>query len=73
MCPSLFLNKVLGRDLQLYLKRGPLVQVFFCELCEISKITFLQNTLEQLLMKLAVTSGTKYSRMDQVKFVDDSL
>ena len=54
LCRSLFLNKVLGQDLKLYQKRLP--QVFSCEFCEISKITFLQNTSGQLLLKSAVTS-----------------
>ena len=43
LCKSLFLNKVAGLVLQLYLKKR-LWHVFSCEFCEISKSTFSYRT-----------------------------
>ena len=39
-----FLNKVAGLQVSTLLKKETTLQVFPCELCEISKHTFLQNT-----------------------------
>ena len=40
LCQSLFLNKVAGLGLQLYLKKETLTQVLSCEFCKICKNTF---------------------------------
>ena len=43
-------KKVLG--LQLYLKKETQAQVFSCEICKISKNTFLENTSSRLLLSI---------------------
>ena len=42
LCQSLFFN---------FVKKETLAQVFFCEFCEISKSTFLQNTFGRLVLQ----------------------
>ena len=73
--PGSFLNKVAG--LSNFIKKETLTQVFSREFCETFKNTYFEEHLQTAASDsvkhlqysfYAAIFGTKYSRMDQVKF-----
>ena len=51
LCQGIFLNKLQAQACN-FIKKRPLVQVFFCGFCEIFKNTFLLNTSGRLLQAI---------------------